>query len=364
MTAGLSPRMIFWIGAGLAFLAFLVLVKEVLLPFVLGAGIAYLLDPIAERLQRAGASRFLATLVIGVLFMVLVLVTLIGLMPLVVDQLGKLALRMPDYIQALRDIMNSFLEENFEGLISETDTGFDQAFQEMLLKAQGSMGLFLKSAWTGGLAVVNVLALIVVTPVVAFYLLLDWNRMISAIDSWLPRDYADTIRDLARQVDAVISGFVRGQVAVLILLSVIYVVGLSVVGLNFALLVGLTAGLISFVPYLGPIVGFVVGGIVAVGQFWPEWMPIAGVLGVFVLGQFVEGNVLSPMIVGDRTGLHPVWLIFSLFAFAYLFGFVGMLIAVPVAAAIGVLVRFLLNQYLDSSFYRGREAKATRRRSN
>jgi len=127
--------------------------------------------------------------------------------------------------------------------------------------------------------------------------------------------------------------------------------------LNFALLVGLTAGLISFVPYLGPIVGFVVGGIVAVGQFWPEWVPIAGVLGVFVLGQFVEGNVLSPMIVGDRTGLHPVWLIFSLFAFAYLFGFVGMLIAVPVAAAIGVLVRFLLNQYLDSSFYRGEKPK-------
>lgn len=353
MTAGLSPRKIFWIGAGLAFLAFLILVKDVLLPFVLGAGIAYLLDPIADRLQRAGASRFWATMVIGVLFMVVALVTLIGLMPLVIDQLGKLALRMPDYIQALRDIFNSFMDKHFEGLITEIDTGFDKAFQDLLLKAQGSMGLFLKSAWTGGLAIVNILALILVTPVVAFYLLLDWNRMISAIDSWLPRDHADTIRGLARQIDAVISGFVRGQFAVLILLSLIYVLGLSIVGLNFALLVGLTAGLISFVPYLGPIVGFVVGGIVAVGQYWPEWVPIAGVLGVFVLGQFVEGNVLSPMIVGDRVGLHPVWLIFSLFAFAYLFGFVGMLIAVPVAAAIGVLVRFVLHQYLDSSFYKG-----------
>lgn len=356
MTAGLSPRMIFWVAAGLALLGFLILVRDVLLPFVLGAGIAYLLDPLADRLQRAGASRFWATMVIGVLFTVIVLLILIGLVPLVLDQLTKLAVRMPEYVQALREIVSSFLDKNFNGLIAETDTGFDKALQDLLQQAQGSIGVFLRSAWTGGLALVGVLALIVVTPVVAFYLLLDWNRMLGMIDSWLPRDHAETIRGLAKEIDEVVSGFVRGQFTVLVLLSVIYVVGLSLVGLNFSLLVGLIAGLISFIPYLGPVVGFVVGGIVAVGQFWPDWVPIAGVLGVFVLGQFIEGNFLSPMIVGDRVGLHPVWLIFSLFAFGYLLGFVGLLIAVPVAAAIGVLVRFALHRYLDSTFYKGEKA--------
>ena len=356
MNPGLNPRTIFWIGAGLAFLGFLVLVSEVLLPFVLGAGIAYLLDPIADRLQRLGFTRFAATMVIGILFMLIMFTILIGLVPLIFDQIAKLAVRLPEYLQALSDIVKNFIETNFDGVITETDTGFDKAVQDLLHQFQGSTGLFLKSAWTGGLALVNILALVVVTPVVAFYLLLDWNRMLAMIDSWLPRDHADTIRGIAREIDVVISGFVRGQVAVLLLLSILYVFGLTLVGLKFALLVGLTAGLISFIPYLGPIVGFVVGGIVAIGQFWPEWWPIAAVLGVFVLGQFIEGNFLSPMIVGDRVGLHPVWLIFSLFAFAYLFGFVGMLIAVPVAAAIGVLVRFGLRTYLDSSYYKGESA--------
>lgn len=203
------------------------------------------------------------------------------------------------------------------------------------------------------MALVNTVALLLVTPVVAFYLLLDWDRMLDHVDNWLPRDHADTIRGLAREIDGVLSGFVRGQVTVLMLLGLMYVIGLTLIGLNFGLLIGVTAGLISFIPYVGPLIGFLVGGTVAVVQFGSDWLPIIGVLGVFLVGQVIEGNVLSPLIVGDRVGLHPVWLMFSLFVFAYLFGFVGMLVAVPAAAAIGVLVRFALQQYLASPLYHG-----------
>ena len=229
----------------------------------------------------------------------------------------------------------------------------DGTIKQLAQKATGWAGGVLTSVLSGGLAVVNFIALLVITPVVAFYLLLDWDRMMQRISDWLPRDHADTIRQIGSDINDVISGFVRGQFTVLMILGVFYVIGLTLIGLNFGLLIGLGAGLISFIPFVGPVVGFVVGGTVAVVQFWPDWHWVAAVIGVFLAGQAIEGNVLSPMIVGDRVRLHPVWLMFALFVFGYLFGFVGMLIAVPVAAAIGVLVRFGLQLYLKSSFYQG-----------
>jgi predicted PurR-regulated permease PerM len=215
--------------------------------------------------------------------------------------------------------------------------------------------------WSGGLAVVNFFALIVITPVVTFYLLLDWDRMMKHISDWLPRDHADAIHQIGRDINDVMSGFVRGQVTVLVTLGVFYVIGLTLIGLNFGLLIGLGAGLVSFVPFVGPAVGLVVGGAVAVVQFWPEWHLVAAVLSVFMIGQLIEGNVLSPMIIGDRVRLHPVWLIFALFVFSYLFGFLGLLLAVPAAAAIGVLVRFGLQAYMKSPLYLG-QTKAGRKK--
>ncbi|MDH3580779.1 MAG: AI-2E family transporter, partial [Hyphomicrobiales bacterium] len=201
-----------------------------------------------------------------------------------------------------------------------------------------------------------------VTPVVTFYLLLDWDRMVANIDHWLPRDHAETIRGLAREIDEVLSGFVRGQLTVMVLLGVMYVVGLKALGLNFGLLIGVGAALVSFIPYVGPVFGLVVGGTVAVVQFGGDWVSIMGVLAVFLVAQLVEGNLLSPLIIGDRVKLHPVWLILSLFVFAFLFGFVGMLLAVPAAAAIGVLVRFAMHQYQESPLYYGQQGarKASR----
>jgi predicted PurR-regulated permease PerM len=182
-------------------------------------------------------------------------------------------------------------------------------------------------------------------------MLLDWDRMVACIDSWLPRSYLETIRGLAREIDRAIAGFVRGQGTLCLILGIFYALGLSLVGLNYALLIGLGAGLISFVPYVGSTLGLVVAVGVAFFQFWPEWGWILAVLGVFGVGQFIEGNILQPKLVGSSVGLHPVWLMFALFAFGYLFGFVGMLMAVPLAAAIGVLARFALRQYLASPLY-------------
>jgi predicted PurR-regulated permease PerM len=188
-------------------------------------------------------------------------------------------------------------------------------------------------------------------------MLLDWDRMVAKIDSWVPRDHVGTVRRLATDINRSTAGFVRGQGTVCLVLGIAYAVSLTLVGLNFGLLIGLFAGLIGFIPYVGSLVGLVLSVGVAVVQFWPEWQWIAVVIAIFFAGQMIEGNVLQPKLVGNRVGLHPVWLMFALFAFGYLFGFVGLLIAVPAAAAFAVLVRFALERYLASPVYRGSGGK-------
>jgi predicted PurR-regulated permease PerM len=215
------------------------------------------------------------------------------------------------------------------------------------------MATFLRSLWSGGQALVSIFSLIVVTPVVAFYLLFDWDRMVATIDSWVPLPHRETVRSLGREINVAIAGFVRGQTAVCLILGSMYAVGLSLVGLSFGLLIGLISGIISFVPYVGSLTGFILALGIAIAQFWPAWGPILVVAAIFFAGQFIEGYVLSPKLVGESVGLHPVWLMFALFAFGYLFGFVGLLLAVPLAAAVGVLARFALRQYLASPLYTG-----------
>ena len=194
---------------------------------------------------------------------------------------------------------------------------------------------------------------IVVVPVVAFYMLLDWDRMISKIDGWLPRDHRPVIRKLADDIDTALAGFVRGQVSVCLILGTFYSVALMAAGLQFGLIVGAIAGLVTFIPYVGALMGGVLAIGLALYQFWGDWLQIGLVAGIFAVGQFLEGNIVTPKLVGKSVGLHPLWLIFALSAFGSLFGFTGMLVAVPVAAAIGVLVRFAIGQYLDSKLYSG-----------
>lgn len=349
-----------WLGAAFVLFFLLWLLGDILLPFVLGAGIAYLLDPLADRLETLGLSRFLATVVIVVVFALILIAGLLVLIPLLVEQLAGFASKLPGYIESSRDLFSGYTAQWVGDFLTSANRSLEQGVANFIERATGSLGDVLSSVWSGGLAVVNTVALLVVTPVVAFYLLLDWDRIVAKLDGWLPRDHADTIRALARDIDNVMSGFIRGQITVLLLLGTMYAVGLTLIGLNFGLLIGVLAGLISFIPYVGPIIGFLIGGTVALVQFGSDWLSTAGVIGIFAFGQAIEGNILSPLIVGERVGLHPVWLIFALFVFAYLFGFVGLLLAVPAAAAIGVLVRFALQKYLESPLYRGNQGEVVK----
>jgi predicted PurR-regulated permease PerM len=214
------------------------------------------------------------------------------------------------------------------------------------------IGVFVQ-IWSSGKALVDVMSLLVITPVVAFYLLLDWDNMVAKLDSWVPRDYLATVRDLASQMNDAIAGFVRGQGTICLILAIFYGSALSAAGLNFGLLIGIMSGVISFVPYLGSLLGFVVSVGIALVQFWPDYPWVILIAGIFLFGQFMDGYILQPKLIGEKVGLHPVWLMFSLLAFGALFGFVGLMVAVPTSASIAVLVRYAISRYLESDLYHG-----------
>jgi len=197
----------------------------------------------------------------------------------------------------------------------------------------------------------NVISLLLITPVVAFYMLRDWDAFVKKVDDLLPKRYKHSIEKQAKEIDCILSSFIRGQLSVCVLLGLFYAVGLYIVGLDLGILVGFLAGIISFIPYVGSIFGFVVSVAIAFAQF-DSLMPIAQVVGVFMVGQFIEGNFLTPNLVGESVGLHPVWIMFALLAGGVLLGFLGLMIAVPVAAIIGVLVRHAIENYKQSSLYK------------
>jgi predicted PurR-regulated permease PerM len=348
-------QIVFWILSLVALVFVLWLLKGILLPFIAGMVLAYFLDPIADALERLGLPRVAATLLILGLSTLLLVLALFLLVPVLVDQVGKFAANLPGIITTLVERFNEAAPVWVKELLQQSGSTLPGSASEIAGRAAGWIATLLTSILSGGLALVNLLSLVIVTPIVAFYLLTDWDRMVARVDSWLPRPHVETLRGLAREMDDAMAGFIRGQAVVCLLLGLFYAVGLSLAGLNFGLLIGLAAGILSFIPYVGSFIGFVLSISVAFVQFWPDWVHIAAVAAIFAAGQFIEGNFLSPKLVGNRVGLHPVWLMFALFAFGYLFGFAGLLMAVPLAAAVGVLTRFALRKYLSSPFYLGSE---------
>src|SRR3954464_9088094 len=355
----------FWIAALVVLLLALYVVRDILLPFVAGLALAYMLDPIADRFQRLGMGRLAATLLILVLFILVFVLMLVLIVPLVVHQLQSFIAHMPEYIarlQALAAEKGGPLLERIGGPDALQD--MQSSVGDLVKQAGAWFGGFLRGLWSGGQAIISVFALMVVTPVVAFYLLVDWDHMVRSVDGWVPLRNRDTVRMLARDMNRAIAGFVRGQAAVCLILGTFYAVSLTLIGLNFGALIGMTAGFLTFIPYVGSLTGLVLSVGVAIVQFWPDWTMIAATLGIFIFGQFVEGNILSPKLVGASVGLHPVWLMFALFAFGSLFGFVGLLLAVPLAAAVGVLTRFALGAYLASQLYHDGESSIARPESD
>lgn len=351
--AALRRQIFFWLIALAVFILFLYIFSSILLPFVAGMALSYFLDPVADRLQRLGMSRLGATILILCLFILVFAASFIIIIPLLVTQAADFASKVPGYLENLQTALTSSATIYMPDWLGGQLEGIKSSFSGLIKEGAGFLGTVIQQIWNSGKSIVDVVALLVVTPVVAFYLLLDWDDMVAKVDSWIPRQHVDTVRELARRIDRTVAGFIRGQGTVCIILGVFYGVALSVAGLNFGLLIGLFAGMISFIPYVGSTVGLVLAVGVAVVQFWPDYIMVGVVAGIFFTGQFLEGNILQPRLVGSSVGLHPVWLMFALFAFGALFGFVGMMVAVPAAAAIGVLVRFALEKYLASDLYHG-----------
>lgn len=346
-------------ATGFAVLVLLVwFLGDVLTPFVAGMVIAYLLDPLADRLERWGASRTLATSLLTLLFILLVLGAILLLVPVVESQVRLFADALPGMIEAGWGRLGPWIE----AIRARFNLSTEAELQEALGTYAGSVGEWATNVLTGlasgGAVIFNIVSLLVITPVVSFYLLRDWNQLIATLDDWLPRDHQDTIRRLSADIDRSIAGFLRGQLSVCVLLGLFYGLGLAALGLTGGLLVGLLAGLVSFIPYVGSITGLAASIILAVVQFGAtDWLMLGLTAGLFGIGQFIEGNFLTPKLVGQRVGLHPVWVIFALLAAGSLFGFVGIMLAVPVAAAIGVLTRFALSRYLGSRLYTGHAAE-------
>ncbi|MER8865545.1 AI-2E family transporter [Mesorhizobium sp. M0751] len=352
-SASFRRQIRFWLVSAIILAVFLYVFSGILLPFVAGMVLAYFLDPVADRLERLGLSRLMATVVILIAFIVVLVLAVVILVPVLASQMADFASKLPDYLTRLQGLITSFDPKWLEEKFGVDANGLREGLNSLLTSGFGLLTTVFTSIWSSGVALVSVVSLFVVTPVVAFYMLLDWDRMVTIVDSWVPRDYVKTVRTIARDINTATAGFVRGQGTLCLVLGAMYATGLTLTGLNFGILIGLFAGLISFIPYVGSLTGLVLAVGVAFVQFWPDWTMIAAVAGVFFVGQFIEGNILQPRLVGKSVGLHPVWLMFALFAFGALFGFVGLLIAVPASAAVAVLVRFAIARYLESPLYKG-----------
>lgn len=348
MSLPIGQQARYWGIAAAVFFLLLWGLGNVILPFIVGGAIAYFLDPVADRLERAGLSRAAATATISIIALVAFILVALWVVPMLVRQLVQLVNAAP----AILGELQGFLTDRFphamdaNSVVRETLASLGRTIQ-----ARG--GELATGLLSSAISVINWIVFLVVVPVVAFYLLLDWDHMIAQLDAALPLDHRDQIRAIGRDIDRVLAGFVRGQVTVCLLMGSYYALALMVAGLQFGLVVGAIAGLVTFIPYVGALIGGSLAIGLALFQFWGNWVEIGFIVGIFAVGQFLEGNVITPRLVGKSVGLHPVWLLFALSAMGTLFGFVGMLVAVPVAAALGVLARFGIARYLASRLYLG-----------
>ena len=348
----MTKKIGFWLVIFITFFGFLFLIRSILLPFILGIFIAYFLNPAAERLEKMGLSRSLSTLIITAGFFCSIVFLSLLVIPVVAGQFSGLIAALPAYfIQSEQKVIP--LVNQWMGDVSLLDAdSIKSAMADFSGTLVGMLGKCIAGIFQSGMAFINGLSLILITPVVAFYLLEEWDRIVARIDKWLPRQHANTIRTEIAIINRTLSGFVRGQINVCLILAAYYTILLSLAGLHFSSVIGIMTGLLVIVPYAGWMLGTCIGLAVAFFQFG-SISHIGVIAGIFLFGMIVEGNFLTPRLVGKKVGLHPVWIIFGMLSGAALFGFVGVLLAVPISAVIGVLIRFALERYLQSEYYRG-----------
>ena len=348
MVLPVKDQIKYWTIAASILLIFLWLLGDILLPFVLGAALAYLLDPIVDRLERLGTGRVLGTiLILMAAFFVLFFIFLL-LIPLAIDQFRLLAAAAPDLVTSVQALVLDQIAS-----ISPESEALNSTVSNLSTMAQEKLGIIFGSVMASAISLIDVIMLMVITPVVAVYLLVDWDRILEKINELLPLDHASVVRSLASEIDSTLSAFVRGMIAVCLVLGIYYATALSLIGLEFGLIIGFIAGLVSFIPYVGALLGGVLAIGLALIQFWGDFELVALVVGVFIVGQIFEGNILTPKLVGNSVGLHPVSLILALSLFGAFFGFIGLLLAVPLAASAGVILRFFIKKYKMSRLFLG-----------
>ena len=345
-----NRNMIIWLIIFCIFCAAVYTLRSVLLPFVAGIIIGYLLDPWASKIEKWGINRTLASVLVMIILILILIPSLIALFSVIDSQVGHFISVVPQYLSSFAKKIEPIfyeLQSKFPDVDAEKVKGYIRANMANALKVTAKV---VGSVISGGFAFVNVISLLLITPVVAFYMLRDWDTFIGKVNGLLPRRSKASIEQQAREINQIMANFIRGQLSVCVLLGCFYAIGLYIVGLDLGIMIGFLAGVISFIPYVGSISGFVVSMCIAFAQF-DDITHILSVVAVFAVGQFLEGNFLTPKLVGESVGLHPVWVMFALLAGGVLLGFLGLLIAVPMAAIIGVLVRHAIENYKHSSLY-------------
>jgi predicted PurR-regulated permease PerM len=343
-------RLLFWLGLLLAAVLLLGLLRGILMPFATGFVVAYVLQPAVGRLQRWGVHRGLASLVVLILFLVGLAAVLVILVPLLQGQLVQLIGKVPQFVNTLQAELGRGIRLLQQHLPAEDVGKVRDLVGTKIAEALTWLAGIVQGMVTSSLAILNIISLVIITPIVIFFLLRDWEKMVAVVDSYLPRQSLDTVRGQARLVSDTLVGFVHGQALICLILAIYYGVALTAAGLSDGLAIGVLIGILAIIPILGVATGLLLAVSFAASQYG-TWSAVLVVAGIFAFGQTMEANFLTPKLLGDRIHLHPVWVIFALLAGGTLFGFVGVLIAVPAAAVIGVLARFALSRYLNSSLY-------------
>jgi predicted PurR-regulated permease PerM len=347
------PRLyhvLFWVGLLIAALILLGLLQSILLPFAAGLVIAYTLAPAVARLERRGIRRSLGSLAVLVIFLLAVALMFFLLVPLIQVQIVQLVAKVPRLVTEMQVQLGNLMNLLQQHLAADEVEKIRDALGSKLGEAVTWLGSAVQSVVTSSIAILNIVSLVIVTPIVTFFMLRDWTGMVAMVDSYLPRASLDTLRGLGRVISDTLVGFIHGQALICLILATYYTIALTAAGLDSSLALGVLIGVLAIIPILGVTTGFVLSVGLTAAQYG-SWGKIFVVVGIFVFGQLVEANILTPKLVGDRVHLHPVWVIFALFAGGTLFGFVGVLAAVPAAAVIGVLIRFALGRYRASGLY-------------
>ena len=349
----LRNQVLIWVTFLVVLILLLWLFRGILLPFVVGAALAYLLNPLVNQLQNWRFSRGWATAVVLLSVITIVVSLFFMYVPLIGQQIIGLIQRLPGYVSDLQALITRWSPEINEWLGPERAAQLQTSISGLASQALGFIATLPAELVNIGLTGAGVIGFTLLTPVVAFYLLLDWEGMVRGLQGLLPRESRAEINQILSDIDKSMAGVIRGQGGVLLIDAAYYATALSLIGLNFGLAVGLIAGLLSFIPYVGFAVGFAISVGIAVVQFWPNYWMVVAVGAIFLGWQFIEGNILYPKLVGGSININPVWLMFALLAFGALFGFVGLLLAVPLAAIVGVLVRYGVAKYKASTLYLG-----------